>query len=454
MRSRLHSSERWRRRRPITSLTLCGIASGAVAGSSRRLSAASSRTISPTKRGLPSVSACTAALMSAAGAPGAASLDEAGDVGLVEADERKRPRDGLASQLGERRRERIREGRIDVAVRADDQQAAVAELASDEPQKQKRGLVGRVQVVEHQHQRPRGRHALQEGGHGIEQSKARTVGLERRRRRQIGEDGRGAREAAAPRRPLPREVGLEDSPRRSRARYGRSDCTQGQYAGAPPASQQRPTSTRAPRAARLRDQLLGEAALADAGLADEQEQTPAAGEGVVEPADQLGQLALAAHERAARASRAGSRTLGRCRPPGGAPGPARGSPARARADARPARCPARRPASGARPGRPAARPPGGPSGRARASAAPAGALGTDARRSAPPAGRPARHGRRAPSFASISCSSAATRRSSSRAISRCANGSYIKSALFDTCNIIFFSQSSVNAIAPLIWVYR
>ena len=60
----------------------------------------------------------------------------------------------------------------------------------------------------------------------------------------------------------------------------------------------------------MRDQLLGEAALADAGLADEQEQAPAAGEGIIETADQLGQFALAAHERAARGLR---RRLGRRR---------------------------------------------------------------------------------------------------------------------------------------------
>jgi hypothetical protein len=58
-------------------------------------------------------------------------------------------------------------------------------------------------------------------------------------------------------------------------------------------------------------QLVGEAALADAGLAGEQDQTPAADEGIVETSGQLGQLGLAAHERAARADRGG---LGRARP--------------------------------------------------------------------------------------------------------------------------------------------
>ena len=78
-------------------------------------------------------------------------LDEVDDVRLAEAGERDLSRDRLASQLGEGRRERIRRGGIDVAVRADDQQAAVAELASDELEKQKRWLVCRMQIVEHKH---------------------------------------------------------------------------------------------------------------------------------------------------------------------------------------------------------------------------------------------------------------------------------------------------------------
>ena len=109
-------------------------------------------------------------------------LDEASDVGLAQAGERKRSGDRLASQLGEGRRERVRQRRIDVAVRADDQQAALAKLAGDELKKQERRLVGRVQVVEHEHQRPPGRRALQKGGHGIEEPEARSLRLERRRR--------------------------------------------------------------------------------------------------------------------------------------------------------------------------------------------------------------------------------------------------------------------------------
>ena len=121
------------------------------------------------------------------GRRGRGELDKAGDVGFTEAGERERPRDRLAGQLNEGRGERIRKGRIYVPVRADDQQAALAELARDELEKQERGLVGRMQVVEHEHQRARGRRTLQEGRHGIEESEARSIGLERRRRRQITE---------------------------------------------------------------------------------------------------------------------------------------------------------------------------------------------------------------------------------------------------------------------------
>jgi hypothetical protein len=49
----------------------------------------------------------------------------------------------------------------------------------------------------------------------------------------------------------------------------------------------------------LSDQLLGEATLADPGLAAEQEDAPTAGEDVVETGDELSQLALAAHKGAA-----------------------------------------------------------------------------------------------------------------------------------------------------------
>ena len=125
------------------------------------------------------------------------------------------------------RLERVRERRIDVAIRADDQQPALAELTSHEPQQQQRGLVRGVEVVEHHHQRLRGRHALQEGGERIEQAEARSLGLDRRRRRQIGEPvpqlGSSRATSTAPSPSWDRRTSASAS-----RRYGRSDCTHGQ----------------------------------------------------------------------------------------------------------------------------------------------------------------------------------------------------------------------------------
>ena len=59
------------------------------------------------------------------------------------------------------------------------------------------------------------------------------------------------------------------------------------------------------------DQLLGEPTLADAWLADQQEEPPAAGERIIETAVELDEFPLAAHEPAGR--RLGRR-LGRHRP--------------------------------------------------------------------------------------------------------------------------------------------
>ena len=55
--------------------------------------------------------------------------------------------------------ERICQRRIDVAAGADDQYPALTDLAGHELQEQQGRLVGSVQVIEHQHQRPHGRHA-------------------------------------------------------------------------------------------------------------------------------------------------------------------------------------------------------------------------------------------------------------------------------------------------------
>ena len=110
------------------------------------------------------------------------------------------------------------------------------------------------------------------------------------------------------------------------------------------------------------DQLLGQAGLADPGLADKQEQAATAGECIVQSGDELGQLGLAADERAARARCRGPRRrllAGRCEPKSGI---LVEYPPLELAQPAPGSSPRSSTALGARLGRPAARPPGGPSG--------------------------------------------------------------------------------------------
>ncbi len=107
------------------------------------------------------------------------------------------------------------------------------------------GSSARVEVVEHEHERAGVRRVPEEGAHRIEQAEARALRLQRRGLREARGRARATREAAG-RDPPPRRRAAPAAPRaRSHEHNSRSDCTHGQYAGAPPASQQRPTSTRA-----------------------------------------------------------------------------------------------------------------------------------------------------------------------------------------------------------------
>ena len=71
----------------------------------------------------------------------------------AKAAERDLGRVRLAHELGQCGCQRIPQRRIDVAVGADDEQAAVFQPARDEPKEQERGFVGCVQVVEHHDER-------------------------------------------------------------------------------------------------------------------------------------------------------------------------------------------------------------------------------------------------------------------------------------------------------------
>ena len=88
--------------------------------------------------------------------------------------------------------------------------------------------------------------APQEAGRRLEQPEARALGV--RRRRLAGDRGRAraARAAAARDRLRRARAARAARPGRRCGCTRRSACTHGQYAGAPPASQQRPTRTCAP----------------------------------------------------------------------------------------------------------------------------------------------------------------------------------------------------------------
>ena len=308
-----------------------------------------------------------------------------GDVLLGQPGERHGQRDRLARELGERSLQRIGGRRVHVAAGADDHHPALGELAGDELQQQQRRLVRGVQVVEHEHERLHDRDPLQERRHGVEQAEARALGAGRGVRREVGEHVPQLRQqlgdvgCAQPELPAQRR-GLGLAHVRAQRLHPRP--VGGRASGLPAAADQDQRAA----CPRTRGELLGEPALADARLADEQEQPSAAGQRIVEAGGQLRQLALATDEgRRRRPSAPVSAGPRRRR----AAGPGSGSRARARAAARPARGRARRSARGEPRGRPPAPRPAGRSGTARASAAPGTAPGRDARR---PAARAARAG--------------------------------------------------------------
>ncbi len=227
-----------------------------------------------------------------------------GQIALAEAAEREHARERLTRDLGEHLDERLRRQRVDVTARADDQHPRRGKLADDEPEQQERGRVRRVQIVEHEHDRPLRRGGAKELGDRVEQPEARRLGIERRRRAELGEplaqlrqDLRDVRSARPQMRAQRVRVGLAHV--RTERLHPRP--VGGRSAGLPAAAHQ---DACAP-GGRARDQLLGEPALADPRLADEQERPPAAMERVVEAGEQVGELPRAADERGRRRIRAG-----------------------------------------------------------------------------------------------------------------------------------------------------
>ena len=120
-------------------------------------------------------------------------FDQTPDVGLAQTDEQQSLGGGDARQLGERLRQRLPAPDRLVAVRAEDEKTRVLHLAGQKLQKEERGRIRPMEIVEHEQQRLSGRDVLEKRRHTVEESKAFLLRLQLRRRRKIRQpftDGR------------------------------------------------------------------------------------------------------------------------------------------------------------------------------------------------------------------------------------------------------------------------
>ena len=226
-------------------------------------------------------------------------LDVLGHVGGAQPGERQLARVGLPHQLGHRRGERVAGRRVDIAIRGHDEQAAVVQPAGDKLQQEERRLVGGMQVVEHDDERAVLRSASEEPAHGLEHLKARARLRQGRRVAELGEElaylGQELRQE--------RGSGSELGPQGVRVRIAQMHLE-----GLDPGPVRR-GAARLPRApdqdlrtarARLLHQSVGKAALSDSRLAGHEHHASVAGERFIQAGHQLGELPVAADERAPR----------------------------------------------------------------------------------------------------------------------------------------------------------
>ena len=187
---------------------------------------------------------------------------------------------------------------LDVAIGAEHQQAARGELPGGEAEQEERGLVGPVEVVEHDHQWAVACGGEQQAGHGVEEAEAGLLAVGTRRRLDVellGDLGDQLGDLGRPAAELPRQcdgvrvpgVGADRLHPRPVGR-----CALVLAAAAP-------VNPGAAHAG-VGSQFLRRARLADPRLAHQQLQRPAAGEGAVDGLAQALELALATDEDAAR----------------------------------------------------------------------------------------------------------------------------------------------------------
>ena len=230
-------------------------------------------------------------------APSGDALDDRGDVALVQTAQRQPL--AVADDVAERAGERRVQARLGLAIGPDDEDRRVAQVDRDEAEQEQRRLVGAVQVVEDQHEWAGRRRGPQERRDGIEELKARGVGLARSDVRDGGRAQLGGHE-------------IRDEAREPRGRLG---AEPGDGDGDLPLDRQaaqdaqpRPVRRRAAAVPRATPQderagldgfsaeLVGEGRLADARVAGDHEQPAAAPQGTAEAMAQLCELALAADE--------------------------------------------------------------------------------------------------------------------------------------------------------------
>ena len=297
---RSHSAERWVSRRAMTSRMLWGMASraSAVDSGADALDGQEAHDLADEER-IPLGLRVQPGHQLRRGDLRRRQFDVLRDLALAQPAKREAAGHRLAGDFGQHLGQRSSGDGVDVPVGAEEQDAGRAKLAGEEPQQEKRGRVGRVQVVQEEHEGPTLGGAPEELGGSVEKSEARPFGLEGRAApadrgsagAARGRSGRARRRlhraASAGRcRRCPARVRAATAPRASRR--GRRP---------PPSSGRRGPAPRAPwRGARAprRGGSCRCRARRRAGIGGRGRRTHRR-----VPADQLGQFALAAHERAA-----------------------------------------------------------------------------------------------------------------------------------------------------------
>ena len=143
------------------------------------------------KKGFPSVISKTARTSASEALRPVVPSMKQGDVALHQAAQRDAPEVGLLGELTQHQREGMLAAQLHVAIGAEKRHAGIAHLADQKLHESQGGLVGPVQVVEKQDQRPGAARAVEEARDAVEEAEA---GLLRLHGIGLGEIGKAASE--------------------------------------------------------------------------------------------------------------------------------------------------------------------------------------------------------------------------------------------------------------------